>query len=197
MQTIATELHDNIGQLLSLTSVTLNSINIDYPTKAVKKIEDSLSLLNTSIKELRDLAKLFHGENLIEMGLANALAHEVNWLSKTDRFQLTISNNLSDIRVSSPAKDLIILRILQEIINNIIKHAQATKISIDSSVSEGIFQLQITDDGIGYDHTLAIEKKNGMGLHSLQKRTTLIGGKIAIKTSAGKGTCVHIEIPYP
>jgi len=197
MQTIATELHDNIGQLLSLTTLTLNSINIPENEKASEKIGNSLSLVNKSIKEIRELAKILHGEQIVESGIGNAIDQEINWLKRVGGYELQVSNHLLDIKASSPDKDLIILRLLQEIINNIIKHAQATSIQIDAYIKSDALFLTVKENGIGFNYEESKSKKSGMGLASIQKRIEMIKGKIDVSSAPEKGTSVFIEIPYP
>lgn len=197
MQTIATDLHDNIGQLLSLTTLTLNSINLKDTEKAEKKISTSLNLLNKSIKELRDLAKLLQGEQIIQTGLGKAIKQELDRLRRIGEYKLKIRNELIDLTVSSPNKDLIILRLLQEIINNIIKHSKATHIEIDTFLLDEKLSLNVTENGIGFDYEEIKNQKKGIGLYSLHKRVELLNGKIQINSSLSIGTRTTIEIPYP
>jgi signal transduction histidine kinase len=197
MQSIATELHDNVGQLLSLTTLTLNSVNLDDGEKAKKKIDNSLALVNKSIKELRELAKLLHGEQLVENGIGHAIDQEINWLNKAGSYELKIDNQLIDLQITSPNKDLIILRLLQEIINNIIKHAQATYIQIDSHLTNNILHLRVAENGIGFNPEEIKSKKSGMGLNSIYKRIEMISGKLILNSTPGEGTSISIEVPYP
>lgn len=197
MQTIATEIHDNVGQLLSLTTLTLNSINLNNTEKATQKIDNSLSLVNKSIKELRELARLLHGEKVIENGLGNALEQEINWLDKAGVYKLKVNNTLFGLHLSSPDKDLIILRLLQEIINNIIKHSQATNIEIDANFADGILNLQVLENGIGFIYDKTNTKGNGMGLNSINKRIEMINGKLTLISEINKGTSITIAVPYP
>lgn len=197
MQSIATELHDNVGQLLSLTTLTLNSINLNDAEKAKKKIDNSLALVNKSIKELRELAKLLHGEQLVENGIGHAIDQEINWLNKAGTYELKINNQLIDMQITSPNKDLIILRLLQEIINNIIKHAQATYIQIDSHLANNNLHLRVAENGIGFNPEEIKSQKSGMGLNSIYKRIEMINGKITLNSTPGEGTSISIEVPYP
>lgn len=197
MQTIATELHDNIGQLLSLTTLTLNSIKIPDNEKATEKVNNSLSLVNKSIKELRELAKILHGEQIVESGIGNAIEQEINWLKRVGGYSLSINNGLLDVKILSPDKDLIILRLLQEIINNIIKHAKATSIQIDTCLKDDKLLLTVKENGIGFNYDEAKDKKTGLGLASIQKRIEMIKGKIDVNSALEKGTSIFIEIPYP
>ncbi|MFW0718143.1 sensor histidine kinase [Pedobacter sp. N23S346] len=197
MQTIATELHDNIGQLLSLTTLTLNSVNLNDSEKAEKKIGNSLTLINKSIKEIRELAKLLHGEQIVENGIGYAIDQEINWLNKTGAYEIENNNGLINVAERSPDKDLIILRLLQEIINNIIKHANATAITFDAFYEDKILHLNIKENGIGFDYEKNTTSRAGMGLNSIYKRIEIINGKLILNSSPNNGTIILIEIPYP
>lgn len=197
MQTIAADLHDNIGQLLSLTTLTLNSINLKEPEKSEKKINTSLDLVNKSIKELRDLAKLLQGEQIVESGLGKAIKQEFDRLKRISSYKLKVKNQLLDLTVSSPNKDLIILRLLQEIINNIIKHSKATNIEINTSLINDTLHLNVVENGIGFNYEEIQNQKKGIGLYSIHKRVEMINGKIYIDSSLSLGTKITIEIPYP
>lgn len=197
MQSIATELHDNVGQLLSLTTLTLNSIDLNNTEKAGKKIDNSLGLVNNSIKELRELAKLLHGEQIVQNGIGHAIEQELNWLNKAGVHQLIVSNNLIDLNYTSPDKDLIILRLLQEIINNIIKHAKASVIEVEGYFRENTLYLNVKENGVGFDVEETRGRRTGMGLNSIYKRIEMINGKLALNSSPNNGTTILIEIPYP
>ncbi|MEJ5993521.1 ATP-binding protein [Pedobacter sp. Du54] len=197
MQTIATDLHDNIGQLLSLTTLTLSSIKLNEAEKSEKKINNSLSLLHQSIKELRDLARLLQGEQLVGIGLGEAIKQELDRLRSVSGYKLIVKNQLLTSEVSSPTKDLIILRLLQEIINNIIKHARATQVNISTSLMKEILYLHIAENGVGFNYEEIKHQKRGIGLYSIHKRIEMIDGKIEIDSKPTQGTLITIEIPYP
>lgn len=197
MQTIASNLHDNIGQLLSLTNITLGSINLGQAEKAETKINTSVELVNKSIKELRELAKLLQGEQLLQKGIGYALEQEINWLKKTEAYEVHFENSLTDDIDSSPQTDLVILRLFQEMSNNIIKHAQATKILIKLYHEENRLFLSIKENGIGFDYEAAKASKNGLGLTSIEKKVKLVNGVFNIQSIPHKGTQIEIQIPYP
>ena len=196
MQTIASNLHDNIGQLLSLTNITLGSININDTAKAETKINTSVELVNKSIKELRELAKLLQGEQLLQKGIGHAIEQEVNWLKKTEAYSVNFENGLDDSETPLPQTDLIILRLFQEIANNIIKHAQATAINIKLYQKESDLFLSVEENGIGFDYEVEKKKSSGLGLNTIEKKVALINGTISVQSSANKGTQILIQIPY-
>ncbi len=194
MKTIAADLHDNIGQLLSLTSITLGSITI-ADKKAAKKLDDSQQLVRRSIKELRQLANLLHGEKIIETGLIDAIVYETEWLKKSGNYIVNFDNSVHEDPGPSTDKDLVLFRLLQEAINNIIKHSSATAITISLAHVQGDLMLSITDNGIGF---IAEEvEKNGMGLSNLLRRAKAMQGEIDIISAIGKGTTIAIKVPYP
>jgi len=197
MQTIGADLHDNIGQLLSLTSLTLNSIELDNAPKARQKIDTAIDLTVRSIKEMRLLGKLLQGDQLVVLGLSEAIRHEINWVEKSGSFRVVYENDNDLPAVNSPEKDLILFRILQEILNNIIKHAKATQISIALSHSDEQLCLKVADNGIGFNTEDLLKREAGMGLQNIQKRATIIGGEASITSSPGEGTAVTICTLYP
>ena len=197
MQTIGADLHDNIGQLLSLTSLTLNSIELENETKARQKIDAAIDLTIRSIKEMRLLGKLLQGDQLVALGLSEAVRHEIAWLEKAGKYEITYLEDGELPAANNPDKDLILFRILQEILNNIIKHAQASRIEIKLGYGSEQLKLEIVDNGVGFNADNLQAAQSGMGLQNMQKRAGIIGGGAVIKSNEGEGTCVGIFIPYP
>jgi len=197
MQTIGADLHDNIGQLLSLTSLTLNSVKLEDAEKAQQKIDAALDLTMRSIKEMRLLGKLLQGEQLIGLGLCEAIRHEINWMEKSGQYMVNYDIEGEQPAQNNPDKDLILFRILQEVFNNIIKHSKAKEISIKLTYDEQGVRLQVIDNGTGFEVNNLPGDQKGMGLLNIQKRAEIVGGEIFIQSQPGEGTCIDIFIPYP
>jgi len=197
MQTIGAELHDNIGQLLSLTSLTLNSVQLNNPQKAQQKIEAAIDLTGRSIKEMRLLGKLLQGDQLIGMGLDEAIRYEISWIERSEQYKVSYVRDEEIPVANNPDKDLIIFRILQEVLNNIIKHSLANEINIELHYQVGVVQLRIMDNGTGFNMDALPAEQKGMGLQNIQKRAGIIGGEAYIQSKPGEGTCIDIFIPYP
>lgn len=196
MQTIGNDLHDNIGQILSLTALTLKSIKAEEPNKVLPKVNTAVELVSRSIQEMRLLGKLLQGDQLVAKGLDEAIKQEINWIEKSGSYSVKYAK-IGDAPVSVDTdKDLILFRIVQESLNNIIKHAQATKIKLTLSYLPEQLQLCIVDNGVGFDIENFASTQNGMGLQNIQKRTSLLGGEAVIKSNLSKGTTVTIAIPY-
>ncbi len=197
MQTIGADLHDNIGQLLSLTSLTLNSIELDNKAKARQKIDDSIDLTLRSIKEMRLLGHLLQGDQLVAVGLVEAIRQLVSWMERSGRFEIIYTAGDEIAANRNADKDLIIFRITQEVFNNIIKHAAATEITVDLDYAEGALELRIADNGVGFAADEAPPARHGMGLQNIRKRAGIIGGEAAIASNVGQGTQIIVSIPYP
>jgi signal transduction histidine kinase len=194
MKTIAADLHDNIGQLLSLTSLTLGSITV-ADQKTAAKLDDSQQLVRRSIRELRQLANLLHGEKIIENGLVDAIKYEVEWLKKSGTYEVSFDNFIEEKHEITAEKSLILFRLLQEVINNSIKHAGATRINISLNQIQHHILLSITDNGIGFNPEKA--SKAGMGLSNLLRRTKSIQGELDIISAPDEGTTIAVKVPYP
>ncbi len=197
MQTIGADLHDNIGQLLSLVSQTLGSIDIDDAGKAQQKIDSALDFTKQSIKEMRLLGKLLQGGQLIGMGLCEAIRHMINWIEKSGQYIVNYDIEGEQPAQNNPDKDLILFRILQEVFNNIIKHSKATEISIKLTYGQSEIRLQVFDNGMGFDIGNLPDDQKGMGLMNIQKRAEIVGGRFFIQSQQCEGTCIEIFIPYP
>jgi len=196
MQTIGADLHDNIGQLLSLTSLTLNSVEVEHPKKAKEKVDAAIDLTLRSIKEMRLLGKLLQGDQLVVLGLPEAIRYEIAWMERSGKYKVTFLEDGDAPAAANHDKDLILFRILQEILNNIIKHAAATRIQIKLNFESPGLQLEVKDNGKGF----TAESKDGqlgMGLNNIHKRAAIIGAEVSIASRPGKGTRVAIAVSYP
>jgi len=195
LKTVACDLHDNIGQLLGLTVITLSAVNLENPAKAAERIAAAEELTKRSVKAIRALSRLLHGEKLLSEGLAAAIAFELEWLEKSDVYKISYNHDVTAMP-ARPDQEIIVFRLFQEILNNIIKHAQATKISVILSVSAELLTLTLEDNGIGFKMEEITRQNKGMGLHNIHKRVEMIRGDAAIDSVPGTGTKITITIPH-
>lgn len=193
MKNISQEVHDNIGQVLSLIRLNINSLDCTEPAPLLQeKIKNTSRLLGKVIQDLRDLSKSLHSDTITEKGLIGAIEYELDLLKKSKAFATTLlaegePYNLPD------QKELILFRIFQEAINNAIKHAQAARVQVQVHFCRDKFILQIEDNGKGFDANNTIN--NGMGLKNMKNRSQLIGAIYTINSYPGKGTSIKIELP--
>jgi len=194
MKSIAQEVHDNIGQVLSVAKLNLNMMNCNEPAIILKeKIDDISELLQKAIHDLRDLSKSLHSDIITERGLIKAIENEVDVLRKTGAY--TIGLNVEGSAYHLPEqKELILFRMFQEIMNNIIKHAQASLIEVKVTFQPEHFLLYVGDNGQGFDLT-DIDVTKGLGLRNIINRSQLIGAFYTIDSNHQKGTKLEILLP--
>jgi signal transduction histidine kinase len=196
MQNVAANLHDNIGQLMSLLIVTLSTIKPDQPQRVQEKVESASQLAKRAIKELRQLSRVMHGQELIRMGLAEAIAFELDYLQTAGLHTIRFNNNYRS-KAGQTDKEIILFRIFQEVLNNAVRHSEATTIDVSIDQNEQHLKLTIKDNGKGFNEKDLQKDKKGMGLFNIRKRVALIAGEVNIITAPENGTEIKIVIPYP
>jgi signal transduction histidine kinase len=196
MQNFASNLHDNIGQLLSLLVITLSTIKADQPGRIPQKVDSASQLAKRAIKELRQLSRVMYGQELIRMGIGEAIAFELDYLITAGLHTIHFKNNYTS-KAGQTDKDIILFRIFQELLNNTVRHAEATSIDVSIDQDEKQLELTIKDNGKGFNEKDLQKEKKGMGLFNIRKRVALIAGEIDIISSPGNGTEIKIVTPYP
>lgn len=189
LKTISEEIHDNVGQVLSLAKLNLNT----FENNPEKKLADTKELISKAINDLRDLSRSMHGDRIAELGLQQSLADELQILQNSGEFETHVNISGQHYKLS-PQQEMVIFRIVQEALNNAIKHAKAKNISLHINYQLQLFTLTVEDDGTGFD-TIAMQNKKGIGLKSMQNRAQLIGATCTLQSSDKKGTAITIELP--
>lgn len=194
LQHISRELHDNISQVASLIKMNLNGLLLFNPENPKEKIEDTLDLTRQLITDIKSLSVSLSSDRISEYGLVKAIETEVKRLNKSDQFtaSLLVGDNMPTI---DDDKAVILYRMAQEVLNNIVKHSNAQKIDILLNFSGNLFSLIFRDNGQGFD---VEEKKrsSGAGLRNLATRAQLINAQLEIQSNTDTGTTVRIEIPF-
>ncbi len=194
---VSQEIHDNIGQVLSLAKLNLGTIDIYQPGTAQEKLNDSRELVGKAIQDLRNLARSLNTSHITDMGLLRSIEYELEMIRKSGAFipQLNVEGQLAKI---NPQKELILFRIFQELINNIIKHAEAKKVDIRIVFTEEFLNITVIDNGKGFDTTQLSNTGNstfGLGLHNMKNRAQLIGADFSITSIPRTGTTANIRLP--
>lgn len=189
---IAFELHDGIGQSLAIISnlAAMGKKRKDDPQFVFNEFEEISLSANGALDEVHEITSNLHPYNLERMGLTKALKSmftKVSGVMKLDYEMDTIDD------IFPKHSEINIYRIMQESLNNIIKHSEASAAAITIKAREKEVVITITDNGRGFDPNVA--KGNGLGLVGLNERTNLIGGKLRIKSGDGKGTEITINLP--
>lgn len=195
---IAETLHDEVGAILSSTKLHLQGIKVNYLSEKDKMLLEKVSeLLNESIDKVRSISHNLHSNILKEFGLNEAIRHFLTKLTQGNL--ITASTALDDnYKTENPENDISIYRLVQELLNNILKHAGATQIMISSAYKNESLQLTIFHNGIGLTQQQFEElryKKNGLGLKNIQNRIILLKGNIHfINSSEGYETLIHLPL---
>lgn len=196
-QNISQEIHDNIGQVLTLAKLNLNTVGTDIPEPAGEKVLRSKELVSKAISDLRDLSKSLNTDMVKELGLYEIVQRELIMVSRSGQFQANFTAD-GDPQRFDKQKELIIFRIFQELLHNIIKHSNAKTINVQLVYTTGQFGLTVYDDGKGFDTaSLSTEQSFGLGLRNMQNRATLIGATLQLHSVPGQGTTAYIELPLP
>ena len=188
---LAKELHDNINQLLT-TSRLYIEYAIAEESLRDRLLVDSKNYIITAIAEIRKLSKTLLPPSLGEIGLQDALNDLVESVQKINKINIILEWNNYVENIPSEDLKLSIYRIVQESINNTIKHADAANVYINISQTNDKIMLTFKDDGIGFNIN---QKKDGVGLQNIATRAQLHNGKIELNTLPGKGCSLVITFP--
>jgi PAS domain S-box-containing protein len=187
---IGRELHDNVNQILAGTKLYLGMAG-----KNDKKVKDlvkyPLELIDTSINEIR----LLTSKNVTpvrNINLKKLIQALIDNLNKNTTIKTIFNYNITNEIIDDELK-LNIYRIVQEQINNIVKHAAAINANISIEAVENVIRVLVTDDGKGFDIN---NKREGIGITNMLNRVESFNGKIDIESSPGNGCKIRIEIPY-
>jgi len=194
LKNISQEIHDNIGQALSLAKLNLNTMPAINDEALQQKITNSKELVSKAIIDLRDLSRSLDTDYVQEMGLQRAIEYELELIKKTGTIETTMMVEGSMFRLEKQ-KELILFRIVQETFNNIIKHAGAKSINVNINYSAKSFTLVIIDDGKGVNLQPLSEGENnnfGLGIRNMHNRAKLIGADFKMNSKIGEGTEVKI-----
>jgi signal transduction histidine kinase/ligand-binding sensor domain-containing protein len=194
---LARELHDGLGSMLSGIKYSFSAIkkNVALDEKQTINFDSSIEKLNTSIKEIRNIShSMMDSDSLLRDGLVNALKDYCRNINNPGTLEVVFRAIEVDNVLLKEEQAFHILRITQELMQNILKHAKATKVIVQINYNDGIFYLTVEDNGIGFDTSKGSVKK-GIGLKNIQARLKIINGKIDLQSVMDKGTSIYIQCP--
>lgn len=182
---VGRELHDNIGQLLSLAKLNLNS------SKPEKQAEGK-EFINQIIKEVRTLSKTLNLDWVEEMTMDDFIKQQLHRIQSTGYCETVFDSDQSFNELPKDKK-LVLIRVIQECLNNAIKHASPSHITIRIYKNQKERKIEITDDGYGFDTSV---QSSGSGMTNLKKRMETIGGEFSLSSTPGKGTHIRLNLPF-
>lgn len=182
---VARELHDNIGQLLTFMRLQIESQKLDTPEDAVK-LGPIDNTLNDTIQQVRLLSHSLNSDMLEQSGLLKAIEKEIERLRQIKALHIHFENDTIEPAFTKDQR-LMVFRIFQEILNNMLKHAEAKNIEIRLQCGNG-FMLRVSDDGRGFDLPEKMPDGSGSGLINMMKRAKLANMHLDVDTAKGKGS---------
>lgn len=193
---IATDLHDELGPILSAVKLKMNSLDFQNAEQQ-EEMEIMTNPIDDVIKRMREISFDLMPTSLTRKGLINTIEEFVNNLNADSaiKFVLNVSPEKNEFDGFTVDKIINLYRIIQEIIHNIIKHSKASSAAINIRKDVKEVFITISDDGIGFDYKKKLEENNGMGLRSLLNRTEIMNGKMFLESMPGKGTVYTFQIP--
>ncbi len=192
MQYIGQEIHDNIGQKLTLASLYTQQLAFENKAPQVNdSIENISTIINESLSELRQLSKSLTDNAIETHTIIELIANECERINALKHCEVHFTNNAT-IKIESYQVKSILFRITQEFLQNSIKHAQCEHINVTLQKTDNTIQLVLQDDGKGFN--LETLESKGIGLKNMQKRTALIGGSFNLDSKETQGTTLTIDI---
>ena len=196
-QHISLELHDNVGHFLALAKLHLTTFTLPLPQEVTEKIDAATLLIAHSLDEIRGISRSLNTENIKSNGLIKTVRQQIEQLNKFRQFNVDLiitgrTCYLEDL------KEIVLFRIMQESLNNIVKHSKANMIHIKLHYYEEKLLMSIHDNGIGFkvEASLCNENQSSSGLKNIIKRSSLINAIPEILSSPGNGTTINIITPY-
>ena len=193
---ISRELHDEVGQSMLVIRLYLEMVQSDLPASAAHlnpKLEDTRRLTEQTIHEMRRLISDLSPNVLEQLGLPASIRQFVTNFSRT--FPGKVRLRMSRVDKLPRGSEIMLYRLVQECFTNVIKHSSAENVALSLSRGNGFVKMKMQDDGVGFDVEEASQKHESFGLSGMRERVALLGGRIEIHSSPGKGTRVEIAIP--
>ena len=197
---IAREIHDDLGQLLVALQIDAgllkNKVIKIIPledTEIQSKFDNLVALIKKSIKTARNIMNDLRPALLEMHGLVGATKEYLREFEERNRISCEFEDQIHDVKMT-PQQSLVLFRILQEAMNNIVKHAKATLVRVQLQSSDNKIILQITDNGVGFDENNS-GREDSYGMIGMKERIILLEGTLDITSKVGHGTTVQVEIP--
>jgi signal transduction histidine kinase len=192
---LAKDLHDGLGGMLSGIKFSMNTMkgNLIMTPDNAQAFERSMDMLDSSIKEMRRVAHNLMPEALVKFGLDTALKDFCNDINLSGALKVNYQSIGLNEAVIDQTTSITIYRVIQELINNAIKHAAATEAIVQVSKTNGRLSVTVEDDGKGFDPAI-LKNAKGIGWSNIESRIDFLKGKLDINSKEGKGTSVLIEL---
>ena len=196
---IGSDLHDGIGQLLSAAKLNLQALRqhlaarLDGPQPL---LDNAVSVVDESFREVRGISHNLMPNALLKRGLAAAVRDFLSKLPTDNGLRVEVqAYGLDQLRLDATVES-VLFRVVQELVQNIVKHAQASEITVQLVRADDDLTVTVEDNGRGFDPA-ALGPEAGIGLRNVQTRMAYLGGQAHFDATPGRGTTVTLEVPLP
>ena len=190
---IGWELHDNVGQLLSVVSMQLNMILVKAPETIQESLKDTRDVVTNTVQEVRNLSKTLNNDVINKNGLVRSLEIEIERFNRLKFLEATFTINGKQEYISAE-HEILIFRMYQEFLSNVMKHSKAEKLSVTLNYSPISLEIIAKDNGVGFDTS---QKTESSGLQTIKGRAALLNSEYSLTSSVGNGTQLVLLYPYP
>ncbi len=190
---IGKELHDNVNQILSTTKLYLEVAHSDENDR-LNLIRMGMNNISDAINEIRTISRSLVPASIGDLGLVESVHDLVESIKITRTFNVDFQHSGEIDNKLNEQQKLMLFRIVQEQVNNVIKHSAAHNLMIELHEDNNEIRMSIADDGKGFDPD-QVKLKKGLGLTNIMSRAELFNGKVDIKAAPGKGCCLTVSIP--
>ena len=187
LRNISWELHDNIGQLLTLAKIQIQNTSKE-------SLEEVSKTIGKSLEEIRSLSKLINPEAINEIKLKNAIQLEVDRFNRLNFIKSTL-RTIGKKRDLDSKSEIIIFRILQEFFTNTIKHSKASDLDVCLEYKTNKLNITVKDNGVGFNKN-QLKNEKGIGLINMENRAKLIGVELNLSSEINKGTTLEISYKF-
>jgi signal transduction histidine kinase len=195
IKSIAYSVHDEAGQLLAAVHLALASLTLELPAPQQEQIIQIEELLSEVERQLRQYSHELRPTVLDDLGWVPAIRFLAQGVSKRANLPIHVETELTD-RLPAPAETAV-YRVVQEALNNIVKHSGATAVWITAQKADGVLRCSVRDNGAGFsmDSVRGEGQRRGLGLSSMFERLNAVGGALHIESSPGNGTQLLMTLP--
>ena len=189
---IATDLHDDLGPVLSVVKFRVDHASL-VDNEAKEELHIASEQLDELIARLREVANNLMPSALIRKGLIGAVEEFTRNVTTSSNMVISFTAD-ENIKLGED-KSINIYRVIQEVVQNCLKHAKAKKMEILFEEKKGLLKIICRDNGVGFDYSKLSKESAGIGLRSIKNRSEIMGGNMVVESKPGKGTAFLFEIP--
>jgi two-component system NarL family sensor kinase len=192
LKQVSQELHDNLGQLTSLISMNLKILGIQVSAEQSNRISEIQTLVSQLIHDIKNLSYSLNGKGINQYGLAALLQREIDRVNRTGLIQVQANLNEDLLSQIPTIKALGLFRVIQELLNNTLKHSRAVQCTLTFSLVDAQLHMQYSDNGVGFEpETKGAETS---GLKNMSDRCRQMSGQFNLISAPGKGMKVHVYL---